>query len=98
MARPKRRADFTAFTQRLTPVEIAQYWFRRSRDFALDIHNQHPDFPKPGPDGLYLREQVRIWFDGWHGREQNFALAPTGEEEALEIARNGRRRGTASAN
>ena len=96
--RARRFAEITAFAQRLKPTEVAQYWFRRGRDFARDIHATHPTFPKPGPDGLYLAEQVRIWFDGWHGRDQNFSAEHTGEEEALEIARNGRRRGSASSN
>jgi len=97
ITRARRHADLTAFAQRLTPAEVAQHWFRCGRAFASDIHAKHPDFPRPGPDGLYLTDQVRIWFDAWHGRRQNFASECTDEEEALEIARNGRRRGAPSS-
>lgn len=86
----KRRANLTLFARRLTPVEVARHWFRRSHDYARHIHSDHPDFPGPGPDGLYLADSVQTWFDGWHGRRQIFSTTSADEEEALEIAR-GRR-------
>jgi hypothetical protein len=50
---------------------------------------EHPTFPMPGPDGLYLCEQIKEWFDGWHGRQQGSGQNRSAEEEALRIARNG---------
>lgn len=79
-----------AFSQRLTPTEVAELWFRRSRTWASDIHIQHPSFPMPGPDGLYLKAQVEEWFDGYHGRRVGpLRAAYAAEDEALRIARGG---------
>jgi hypothetical protein len=85
-----RRADISAFSQRLSPSEVAELWFRRSAGWAKNIHVEHPDFPCPGPDGLYLRDAVREWFDRWHGRQPERTSDSQFEEEALRIARNGR--------
>lgn len=89
-----RLADLSDFSQRLTPSEVARLWFRRAAAYAVEMHSDHPDFPKPGPDGLYLREAVKEWFDRWHGRRQGsgaLAALEAAEKEALRIARNGRR-------
>lgn len=89
-----RLADLSSFSQRLTPSEVARLWFRRAAAYAVEIHANHPDFPKPGPDGLYLREAVKEWFDHWHGRQQGSgasAAMEAAEAEALRIARHGRR-------
>lgn len=93
-----RLADLTAFSQRITPAEVARLWFRRAPAFAASIHVDHPDFPKPGPDGLYLRESVKIWFDRWHGQRQACAAPDSAaEEEALRIARGGGRQHSPSS-
>lgn len=85
----RRHADISALTRRLTPREVAQLWFRRSAAWARDIHAEHPDFPLPGPDGLYLAAQVEEWFDRWHGRRQSDAgFDRSAEEEAMRIARS----------
>jgi hypothetical protein len=77
-----RRATLTIHSQRLTPVEIARLWFRRGADFADLIHATHPDFPKAGPDGLFLLSQVQGWFDRFHGVSQKKGVHDTtGEEE-----------------
>ena len=90
MAR-KRVSDFTPFSERLTPAEVADYWFRRDRRFGASIHNEHPDFPRPGPDGLFLRCQVLAWFELFHGlRRRSGERIPDAEAEALAIARFGR--------
>jgi hypothetical protein len=89
-----RVADLSSLSERLTGGEIARLWFRRASAFALEIHADHPDFPKAGPDGLYLREAVKEWFDRWHGRRQGSGAATAleaAEAEALRIARHGRR-------
>jgi len=87
----KRPSDLSTFSERLTPGEVARHWFRRSAPWGADIHIHYPDFPSRGPDGLFLREAVKEWFDRWHGR--SFRKAPQSEleEEALRIALNGRR-------
>ncbi len=82
-----RRATLTVHSRRLTPVEIAQNWFRRGADFAGDIHSQHPDFPRPGPDGLFLLSQVERWFDRFHGTAQpSLVTHETEEDEAMKAA------------
>jgi hypothetical protein len=89
-----RLADLSIYSQRLTPSEVARLWFRRSPTYAPEIHEHHPDFPKAGPDGLYLREAVKEWFDRWHGRRQGSgasAALDAAEAEALRIAQSGRR-------
>lgn len=85
-----RRAVLHPLSERLTPAEVAQLWFRRAAEFAGQIHGVHPDFPKAGPDGLYLRTQVKAWFDRWHGIRQNAPCEADAEEEAMRIARHGR--------
>lgn len=80
-----RMASLTPLSQRLTPVEVARLWFRRGPDFAGKIRNTHPDFPKPGPDGLFLLTQVEAWFDRWHGRPQG--RPDSEEEDAMQAAR-----------
>jgi hypothetical protein len=85
-----RRANLTPFTERLSPSEVAQLWFRRSACWAKNIHVEHPDFPRPAPDGLYLKAAVRDWFDYWHGRMSEGSPQQKFEQEALRIARNGR--------
>lgn len=57
----------------------------------MEIHTHYPDFPGPGPDGLFLREAVKEWFDRWHGRRLEISTQGSMEEEALQIARYGRR-------
>lgn len=80
-----------ALSRRLTPVEVAQHWFRRGAAFAGEIRDTHPDFPPAGPDGLYLTAQVSAWFDKWHGvRASSAPPAADGEDAALEIARGAR--------
>lgn len=77
-------------SRRLTPAEVAQHWFRRGAAYAVDqLHVDHPDFPKAGPDGLYLAAQVAAWFDKWHGVRVPLD-APDDEAAALEIARGPR--------
>ena len=84
----RRHANLTAHARRLTPVEVAQHWFRRGADFAKDLYSAYPDFPKPAPDGLYLLSQVEAWFDRLHGRKQAFAL-PQQDTDAAMRAANG---------
>jgi hypothetical protein len=87
----QRRATLTNYAKRLTPVEVAYHWFRRSRDFGRDIHSEFPTFPGPGPDGLYLLSSVEQWFVHWHNGAQNLPIDAVDEElAALTIAR-GRR-------
>jgi hypothetical protein len=87
----RRHADMSTFTRRLTPAEVAKHWFRRGADYAKQIHGDHPDFPKAGPDGLYLLKSVEDWFDRFHGAPQpRQSLQIVGSERALEIARGGR--------
>lgn len=86
----KRHAALTAFARRLTPAEVAKHWFRRGEEFGREIRDAHPDFPAPGPDGLYLIDDVEAWFDRWHGKRHAHAPLHEAEEEALNIAR-GRR-------
>lgn len=79
-----------ALSRRLTPSEVAQFWFRRGAAYAeSQLRSDHPDFPKPGPDGLYLTAQVAAWFDKWHGVRVPLD-APDDEAAALEIARGPR--------
>lgn len=85
-----RIAELTPLSERLSPAEVAQIWFRWARDRAPDIHVIHPNFPNPGPDGLYLREQVREWFKRFHGWRQGSTARPDEEEEALRRAVHGR--------
>jgi hypothetical protein len=93
----KRRTALSAMSQRLTPGEVAQFWFRRGADFGPKIADEYPDFPHPGPDGLFLLEDVRAWFDCWHGKRQRPGTRGSAEDAALEIARHGRRQDQASA-
>jgi hypothetical protein len=86
----KRHAKLTVYARRLTPAEVAQHWFRRGADFAKDIHATYPDFPKPGPDGLYLLSQVETWFDRLHGRTQISLVPAEDEEDAAMRAALGR--------
>ena len=86
----RRHTDLSAFTRRLTPAEVAQLWFRRGREFGREIHAVHPDFPRAGPDGLYLTAEVEGWFDRWHGRRQSATPDRDAEDEAFRIARHGR--------
>lgn len=86
-----RRATLTVFSRRLLPAEVAQHWFRRGKDYAADIHKDHPDFPKPCPDGLFLLSQVERWFDRLHGNAQPSRVPANREEEEAMLAANGRR-------
>lgn len=79
-----------ALSQRLTPAEVAQFWFRRGAAYAIaQLRIDHPNFPEPGPDGLYLTAQVAAWFDKWHGVRAS-SIEPDDEAAALEIARGTR--------
>jgi hypothetical protein len=82
----KRHSNLTTFSRRLTPREVAQHWFRRGADF--DVRVSYPDFPKPGPDGLFLLSAVEEWFDRFHGHRQ-LSRDPSmdEEEEAMRAAR-----------
>jgi hypothetical protein len=60
-----RHSKLTPHSRRLTPLEVTQHWFRRGRDFV--IYDTFPDFPQPGPDGLYLLSQVEDFFGRIHG-------------------------------
>lgn len=86
----RRPADITALTERLTPPEVARLWFRWGAEKSSQIHVIHPNFPRPGPDGLYLREQVREWFKHFHGWRQGSSARPAEEDEALRRAVHGR--------
>lgn len=90
--RLSRHTAISVLSERLTPGEVASLWFRRSPEWAREIHDIHPDFPQPGPDGLYLRVQVAEWFDRWHGYKQNSPkdAYAAHTEEALRIAQHGR--------
>lgn len=89
--RMRRHAALTPMCKRLTPIEVAQLWFRRGADYAAEIPRTYLDFPRPGPDGLYLLTEIEAWFDRWHGRRQTSEASRSGEEDkALEIARHGR--------
>lgn len=84
----KRHAKFTVYARRLTPVEVAQFWFRRGAEFAREIWSEYPDFPRPGPDGLFLLSQVEAWFARFHGLAQIVPLARVDEEAAaMRVAR-----------
>lgn len=86
-----RRATLSAYSQRLTPVEVARLWFRRGADYSGQIHADHPDFPKAAQDGLFLLSHVEGWFARFHGTGQPLRETPEGEEEeAMRVAR-GRR-------
>jgi hypothetical protein len=84
-------SDYSMFSERLTPSEVAQHWFRRSANWGRNIHTEFPDFPSRGPDGLFLRQAVKEWFDHWHGRKEGCEMKSQFEEEALRIAKYGRR-------
>ena len=86
----QRHANLTPHARRLTPVEVAQNWFRRGSDFAKSIHDTYADFPRPGPDGLYLLSQVEAWFDRLHGLKQPFTLPHEDEEAAMRAAHGSR--------
>ena len=88
-----RRSVLCIHSQRLTPVEVARLWFRRGADYVDTIHVTYPDFPKPGPDGLFLLSQVQGWFDRFHGVSQKKGSHDiTGEEEDfMRQAANGKR-------
>src|SRR6185437_3690076 len=87
----RRHSNLTDHSQRITSIEIAAHWFRRGSEFARTIHEMYPDFPQPGPDGLYLLDDVRSWFERYHGKRQTFIPSKEAEAEALRIARHGRR-------
>ncbi len=78
----RRKANLTPLSRRVTPREVAQLWFRRGADFAVEIRVEYPDFPLPGPDGLFLLAQVEAWFDRFHGQVSMTGPAPRHEEEA----------------
>jgi hypothetical protein len=81
-----RHSNFTTFSRRVTPREVAQHWFRRGLDF--DFRQAYPDFPKPGPDGLLLLSAVEGWFDRFHGHRQlSSNPAMDEEDEAMRAAR-----------
>jgi hypothetical protein len=88
MSRLKRHAALTTHARRLTPVEVAQHWFRRSTDFAKQIHEAFPTFPQAGPDGLFLLSHVEAWFDRFHGNKQRDP-GPVREEQELRRVING---------
>jgi len=79
-----RRATLTVHSRRLTPAEVCRLWFRRGTDFADKINTEYPDFPKPGPDGLFLLSAVEGWFDRFHGKKQRDLAS---NDEGEEIAR-----------
>ena len=82
----KRHSNLTTFSRRLTPREVAQHWFRKGADF--DFRSTHHDFPKPGPDGLFLLSAVETWFDRFHGyRQPSSDPAKDEEEQAMRAAR-----------
>lgn len=85
-----RIADLTPMSERFSAGEVAQIWFRWGREKSSEIHVIHPNFPKPGPDGLYLREQVREWFKHFHGWRQGSVVRKDEEDEALRRAQHGR--------
>lgn len=87
----KRHAALTLHARRLTPAEVAQHWFRRAAAYAHEIHSDHPSFPKPGPDGLYLLSQVEAWFDRVHGRSQISAVRNADEEAEIMRLMSGKR-------
>lgn len=89
--RARRRANLTILSRRLTPAEVAQLWFRRAADFGDEIAKTYPDFPKPGPDGLFLLSQIESWFDRFHGRSHISLVPPVAEEEAALRAARGER-------
>ena len=86
-----RRPALTLHTRRITPVEVAQLWFRRGAAYTNQIRIDHPDFPMPGPDGLFLLSQVEAWFDQFHGRKQPSLVPPEREEEEAMRAASGQR-------
>jgi hypothetical protein len=86
-----RRATLTLHTRRITPVEVAQLWFRRGSAYANQMRIDHADFPAPGPDGLFLLSAVEGWFDRFHGRKQPSLVPPEQEEEEAMRAASGER-------
>jgi hypothetical protein len=90
VSRRFRRSALSPLSCRLTPTEVAQLWFRRGTDYAEKLHSEHPTFPQPGPDGLYLAAQVSAWFDNWHGAKAKSGK-PDFEAEILEMIRGGSR-------
>lgn len=84
-----RHAKLTPFARRVTPVEVAQHWFRRGADFSPKIHATYPDFPKAGPDGLFLLTHIETWFDRLHGRKQSPIASNESEEGEAMRAANG---------
>lgn len=89
MIRRRPSAYDPALSRRLTPAEVAQHWFRRGTSYAEQLRADHPDFPKPGPDGLYLASDVVAWFDKWHDVRVS-SPGTDDEAAALEIARGAR--------
>jgi hypothetical protein len=79
-----RRPALSNYSQRLTPAEVARNWFRRGPDYMAKVP---ADFPKPGPDGLFLLSQVEAWFDRFHGIKQR--PEQNGEEDAIMRAARG---------
>jgi hypothetical protein len=87
-----RHAKLTPASRRLTPLEVAQLWFRRGRDFVTEIHLQYPDFPQPAPDGLYLVAAVESWFEKFHDIGLGMSSISAEDELAQAMAAaNGRR-------
>lgn len=81
----RRRSNLSPYSQRLTPAEVAQIWFRRGAQFANQIWKTYPDFPEPGPDGLLSLSRIREWFDRFEGRKQPFSSATEEEEEIMRL-------------
>lgn len=85
--RVSRHNKLTPLARRLTPMEIAQHWFRRGRDFASQIHDTFADFPKPAPDGLYLLSQVEDFFNRFHSaNETRIETAADEQAQAMRAA------------
>lgn len=89
-----RHAKLSIHSRRLTPVEVAQLWFRRGGEFGDRIHEDYPDFPNPGPDGLYLLSSVEGWFDRFHGIKRGNDPTLEAEQEAAMHAALGIKRTT----
>lgn len=86
----RRAANLTPFARRLTPAEVAQHWFRRGAEYARDMRDDHPTFPRPAPDGLYLLADVEAWFDRLHGHSKPNRSTREERDEAMRAA-NGER-------
>jgi hypothetical protein len=85
-----KRSPLSPLSKRLAADEVALVWFRRQPHYGQEIRRHHPDFPRPGPDGLYLASEVETWFDRWHGRRPQGAQHDRdAEEQALRAALGG---------